>query len=263
MNEYCARNEKCRVCGSSEFDEILNLGTMPPANSFLKKEELETKELAFPLAAYVCQQCKLLQLLDRVHPQLLFRHYDYMTSASKPLADHFTAYGEELVRRFVRSQNDLVAEIGGNDAVLLGHIREKCRVLNIEPAGNIAEIARNRGVETIHDFFSRDLAGRILGSHGPAKVITANNVVAHIDDLDDLFEGVKELMGKDGVFVCEVHWVGNLIGDGGFDQIYHEHLSYFSLSTFIRLAELHGLFVFDVKLVPMHGQSLRLFGGAD
>ncbi len=251
----------CRICKSSDLIKIFDLGEMPLANAFLKKEDLDKPELKFPLAVYFCKNCGLLQLLDVVNPEILFRHYYYLTSTSKPLADHFVELGTDLVDRFIKSKNDLVLEIGGNDAILLDSIKNRCRVLNIEPAKNIAKISKEKGIDTIDEFFSVELAERIFREYGFAKVITASNVIAHIDNLKDVFEGVKILIGEEGVLVFEVHWVGNLmglVGIGGFDQIYHEHLSYFSLLSLERLISQFGLKIFDVKLIPIHGQSLQV-----
>ena len=251
----------CRICGGADFVKILDLGEMPPANSFLEKEDLDKPEKKFPLVVYFCKNCGLLQLLGVVSPDILFSNYDYLTSASKPLVEHFIKMAQELAGKFIKSKDDLVVEIGGNDAVLLESIKDKCRVLNIEPARNVAESSRQKGVETIDEFFSKKIAGDIFKKYGSAKIVVANNVMAHIDDIKDVFEGVKNLINEDGVFIFEVHWVGNLIGDGGFDQIYHEHLCYFSLTVLKNLVEQFGLKIFDVQLTPIHGESLRVFVG--
>ena len=257
-------NSHCRICRNTELEKILDMGEMPLANAFLKKEELDKIEHKFPLAAYYCEKCGLLQLLDIVNPEVLFRHYHYQTSTSAPLAEHFVELGRVVADNFIKSKDDLVIDIGGNDAVLLSSIKDKCRVLNVEPAKNIAEVAKGKGVDTIEDFFTKDLAERILKERGPARVITASNVVAHIDNLDDLFAGVKILIGEKGIFIFEVHWVANLLGlsgAGGFDQIYHEHLSYFSLMSLQKAASRFGFTIFDVQLIPIHGRSLRVFAG--
>jgi len=262
MKESFIHKTNCRVCKNSNLVKILDLGEIPLANSFLKKEDLDKPERKFPLVVYFCKECGLLQLLDVINPEILFRHYYYLTSTSKPLADHFVELGKNLVNRFVGSKNDLVIDVGGNDAVLLESIRNRCRVLNIEPARNIAEISKKKGIDTIDEFFSAELAKRIFKKYGSAKVITASNVIAHIDNLKDVFEGVKILMGDRGVFIVEVHWVANLLGlagIGSFDQIYHEHLSYFSLSAFRKLINKFSLEIFDVNLTPVHGQSLQVY----
>ncbi|TSC64315.1 MAG: C-methyltransferase [Parcubacteria group bacterium Gr01-1014_106] len=239
--------------------QVLDVGTMPPANSFLKKEERSKREASFPLRVSFCPSCTLLQLRDRVDPQYLFRHYAYMTSASKPLVDYFTEYGAELSRRFVTSENDLVVEIGGNDGPLLLALQNTCRVLNIEPARNIAQISHTKGIPTISEFFSEALAKKIVSEHGTATVLTGSNVFAHIDDMQDVFRGAKHLIGRTGVFAMEVHWVGNLIYEGGFDQIYHEHLCYYSLRALQFFARRFGLKVFHAEITRMHGATLRVF----
>ncbi|MCX6786156.1 MAG: class I SAM-dependent methyltransferase [Candidatus Komeilibacteria bacterium] len=259
MESEITRRLNCRICGQSNFTQILSLGAMPPANAFIKKEELAKEEKKYPLDVYYCHGCHLLQLLDIVNPALLFSHYDYLTSASKPLSEHFVNLGKELSNRFINSKNELFVEIGGNDGVMLHSLLGSCRVLNIEPALRIAEISRNSGVETLADFFSEDLAKEILAKYGQAKIVSGSNVFAHIDDLADLFKGVKILIGEDGIFVMEVHHVGNLIAEGGFDQIYHEHLSYFSLHSLKYFVEAMGLRVFDIVLTNIHGQSMQVY----
>jgi SAM-dependent methyltransferase len=261
MQKYLTKRDSCRVCASRKLTEFLDLGSMPPANSFLEQRDLGKPELTFPLKVYFCHNCSLVQLLDVVSPELLFGDYHYLTSASQPLADHFVKMGQELALRFTRSKDDLVVEIGSNDGTLLRAIGDKCRTLGVEPARNVAALAVENGIETINEFFSERIARQILKKYGSAKVVIANNVIAHIDNLHDIFSGAKALTGDGGVFVFEVHWVGNLIGDGGFDQIYHEHLSYFSLSALQRLVEQFGYKIFDAALMPIYGSSLRIYAG--
>ena len=257
----CVHKTQCRVCGKSQFVEILDLGAMPPANSFLMAHDLLQKERKFPLKVYFCNYCGLLQLRDVVNPSILFSHYDYFTSTSAPLARHFLEFGKQLAKKFIKAKDDLVLEIGGNDGILLSTIRNHCRVLNIEPAKNIAGVSRKNGIETINDFFTSALAENIFKKHGKARLIVANNVLAHIDDVRDVFRGVKMLLDDAGTFVFEVHWLGNLIGDGGFDQIYHEHVCYFSLSALQYLIQKSELVITDAELIPIHGQSLRVYVG--
>lgn len=253
--------ENCHSCNQFDLIKVLDLGEMPLANSFLKKEELSGQEQKFPLVAYFCNNCGLLQLSDIVDPELIFRQYSYLTSASKPLADHFVKAGNNFADRFVDSKDDLIVEIGGNDAVLLSAIKDRCKVLNIEPARNIAKISIEKGVETIDEFFNKKLAEKIIENYGHAKIVVANNVMAHIADIKSVLEGVKILIGDDGVFIFEVHWVDNLLGEGGFDQIYHEHIFYHSLFALNNLVKQFGLNIFDVELIPIHGQSMRVYVG--
>ena len=251
----------CRICGSPDLVKILDLGLTPPANSFLKKEDLEKEEQKFPLVVYFCKDCALVQLLGVVNPDLLFRHYSYLTSTSPSLAKHFVQSANILAKKFIKEKNDLAVEIGGNDGVLLKELKNHCVVLNVEPSKNVAELSRERGVETLNEFFTNKVAESVLKKYGASRLIVANNVMAHIDDIQDVFRGVFSLLSDDGAFVFEAHWVGNLIGDGGFDQIYHEHLCYFSLSPLMRLAEKCGMRIFDVELIPVHGESLRVYAG--
>lgn len=259
MSKDFIHKNNCRICDSDDFIKILDFDEMPLANAFLREENLEQEEKKLPLAVYFCKNCKLLQLLDVVNPEILFRNYDYLTSASKPLVEHFEKMANEIADNFIESNNDLVVEIGGNDGVLLNAIKHRCRILNIEPAQNILGILKQKEIETINEFFNVELAKKILEAYGSAQIIVANNVMAHIDDIKNVFEGIKTLISDNGVFVFEVHWVGNLIGDGGFDQIYHEHLSYYSLHALINLVKQFNLNIFDIELVPIHGQSMRVF----
>lgn len=266
MEKDFFRKKNCRICRNSNLIKILDLGKTPLANAFLRKKDLDKPEKKFPLDVYFCKNCGLLQLLDIVNPKILFRHYYYLSSTSKPLAEHFIELGKNLINRFIKSKNDLVIDIGGNDAVLLESIKKRCRVLNIEPASNIAKISKGKGIDTIEEFFGAKLAKIIFEKYGSARVITASNVIAQVDNLDDIFKGVKILLGDQGVFIVEVHWVANLMGltgVGGFDQIYHEHLSYFSLLAFEKLVSQFGLKIFDAKLIPVHGQSLQIYISKD
>lgn len=258
--EHFTLRKNCRVCGGMNLIKVLDLGSMPPANAFLKKEDFAVEE-SFPLTVLFCKDCFLLQVPEVIDAAILFKDYDYITSASKPLAEHFVEMGKVLKDRFISSKEDLMVEVGGNDGTLLGAIKDDCRVLNIDPAENIEALARERGVETMVAFFNQQIADAVRARYGGAKVVVANNVMAHIDDMRGIFSSVSSLLSDDGVFVFEVHWVGNLIGEGGFDQIYHEHLCYYSLLSLNTLVESAGLHIFDVEFVPIHGKSLRVFAG--
>lgn len=253
------QKKKCRICGNERLMPVLDLGSMPPANHFLRKSELRKPEPRFPLAVQFCNRCSLLSLRQVVDPRLLFGGYRYQTGASAPLVAHFEEEARMIARKFIRSKDDLVVEFGSNDGALLAELKGRCRVLGIDPAKNVAALARRRGVRTVTAFFGEKAATRLRREYGQAKVIIANNVFAHIDDLHDCMRGVALLLGKDGVFISESHWVGNLIGEGGFDQIYHEHLSYYSLHALARLAKMHGLVITHVELFPIHGASMRAY----
>jgi SAM-dependent methyltransferase len=250
--------KNCRICFGKNFHKIINLGEMPPANAFLGQDELKRAEEQFPLSLYFCNDCGLVQLRHVVDPEILFKNYHYQTSASAPLVKHFREMALEIASKHIKNADELVVEIGSNDGVLLENLKQSARVLGVDPDEKMAEIANSRGVPTLTGFFNKNTAKEILKNHGQAKVIVANNVLAHIDDLHSVIDGVKILLSGNGRFIFEAHWVGNLIGNGGYDQIYHEHLCYFSLHSISRLAKKFGLKVLDVALVPIHGESLKV-----
>lgn len=253
----------CGICGSPNIDQVLDLGSMPLANAFVHEEDLLSPELSFPLAVNFCNNCSALQLSHVVNGEILFKNYHYETSASRPLVEHLQALADEIVKKHTESPDDLVVEIGSNDGTLLSRIKDRSRVLGVDPAENIAKIASKNGVPTIVDFFTRKVAKRIKLEMGEARVIVANNVMAHMDDIRSVFSAVKELLSPKGKFIFEVHWVGNLITKGGFDQIYHEHVYYHSLNALKFLTDSLGLVITDVALVPIHGESLRVYVGRE
>lgn len=252
-------NTTCRICGGTDLVQVLDLGSMPPANAYVKKENLGKPEPAFPLVLYFCRTCSLAQLLDVVHQDILFKDYHFLTSASAPSVTHFKQYAEEAIRPYITSPNDLVIDIGGNDGVLLSFVKDYARVLNVDPADNLAPISLENGVPFYPAFFTSHTAKVILEKYGKAKVVVANNVFAHTDPLQDVFKGVAELIGEDGVFIFEVHWAKHFIEEGAFDQIYHEHLCFHSLHALQHLITASGMNIFDVQIVPMQGRSLRVF----
>lgn len=250
--------EACRVCGASRFAPVIDLGPMPLANSFLPREALERPEPRYPLTVIRCVDCGLVGLSVVVDPAEMFQTYLYVSGTSDTMRRHFAESAAEITRRFLHDES-LVVEIGSNDGTLLGAFPRGVRVLGIEPARNIAEIARGRGVPTEAEFFSAALAADVERRHGPADAMLGNNVVAHIDDLTDLMTGAGALLGPEGVFVFEVPGLLDLIERNAFDTVYHEHLSYFSLHTLARLAGRHGMAVFDVERLGVHGGSMRVF----
>ncbi len=251
------KRKTCRACLSKKLLPILSLGKQPLANAFLTKAQLKKREATFPLAIEFCPKCTMMQLSHVVDPAILFANYHYLTSASAPLIAHFHAFAEKISASYISTKEDLVVEIGSNDGTLLSALKDSCRVLGVDPAKNVAKRAQAMGVPTVTAFFSEKVARQIVKKEGNAQVIVANNVIAHIDDLDDVFMGVRELLSGSGVFLFEAHWLGNLIGKGGFDQIYHEHLSYFSLHAVQALAARSDMIVTDVEIVPIHGESIR------
>lgn len=256
--ERCRRVDRCRVCRGSSFDLVLSLGDMPLANAFVAPDTGEREE-RFPLDVMLCRSCGLVQLSVVVRPDVLFRHYLYASSASPPLVEHFADLADELVRRFAPAKS-LVVEIGSNDGVLLRPLAAcGVRVVGVEPATNLAQVANAAGLETWNDFFGSELAGRLVRERGPAKAVLASNVLAHIDDLSNVLQALDTLLDSDGVFVAEFPYLGDLLERVEYDTIYHEHLSYFSLAPIERLFGAAGMELFDVRRLNIHGGSLRIF----
>ncbi|TSC70640.1 MAG: C-methyltransferase [Parcubacteria group bacterium Gr01-1014_46] len=261
MSQSVYKKEICGMCEGTGLVPVLDLGEMPVSNAFLKKEDLNLREPFYPLSVQVCTNCKSLQLVHIVPSELIFKNYSYTTGASKPLVEHFHRLADDIAENHIENQNELVIEIGSNDGSLLSRLKGKTRILGIDPADNIAKLAEDNSVPTRVDFFDSKLAEDILHNEGPAKVIVANNVMAHINNIKDVFTGVKILLSPKGQFIFEVHWVGNLLTDGGFDQIYHEHFYYHSLHSLKHLIDSLGMVVRDVKSIPIHGESIRVYVG--
>jgi len=252
-------NTACRICGGADLVKVLDLGSTPPANAYLTEEDLTKPESSYPLVLYFCRSCSLAQLLDVVHQDILFKNYHFLTSASTPSVEHFRRYAEEEIRSRVTSPDDLVVDIGGNDGILLSFVKDYARVLNVDPADNLAPISEGNGVPFYPAFFTSQTADDILATYGKAKVVVANNVFAHTDPLKDVFKGIAKLIGDDGTFIFETHWARHFVEEGAFDQIYHEHLCFHSLYALRHLIETADISIFDVHIVPMQGRSLRVF----
>ena len=254
------KETECRICSGQDLVLVLDLGNQPLANAFIKKEDLEKSENRFPLRLYLCRNCHLLQLLDIVDKEYLFKEYLYLTSASKPIVDHFKTYASEIYDEFLKVLDEpLVIEIGSNDGSLLKEFQKfGTNVLGIEPAKNIAKIANDVGVPTKNIFLSFDAAKKI-SSEQRASVIIANNVLGHIEDLKEFIKCIRVLLDDNGIFVFEIPHLLDLMQKLEFDTVYHEHLSYFSLKPLISLMNEFDLELFDVKKQKVHGGTIRAF----
>lgn len=254
------RRSRCRICDSSDLEPFLTLGPTPLANAFLRSPDEFAAERWYPLDLYFCRECSLMQLVDVVNPEVLFRHYLYVTGTSTTMAAHNRAYAQALVDRLGLVASDLVAEAASNDGSLLRCFASHgVRTLGIEPARNLAAEAASCGIETVGEFFTAALARDLRAAQGPARVVAANNVLAHVDDVRDFMLGCRELVADDGLITIEVPYVGELIDRIEYDTIYHEHFSYFSITSLLRLCECTGLHVVDIDRLPVHGGSLRLY----
>ncbi|WP_026098147.1 class I SAM-dependent methyltransferase [Kamptonema formosum] len=251
----------CRSCGKSGLQPVLSLGQMPLANALLAAEQLPAAEPTYPLDLIFCPHCALLQISETVPPQLLFREYCYFSSFSDTALQHAEALVGRLVAERGLSSNSLVVEIASNDGYLLQYYRQKgVPVLGIEPAVNIARVAEaERGIPTLCEFFGSELGENLKDKGKQADVIHANNVLAHVADLNGFVAGIGHLLKDGGIAAIEVPYVKDLIDKVEFDTIYHEHLCYFSLTALTELFHRHGLRVADVERVSIHGGSLRLF----
>jgi len=252
----------CRVCHGESLIKFLDLGFTPLADDFLPPDRLHEPEVYYPLEVFVCNDCGLVQLGYVVPPQILFqRDYPYVSSITETGREHFYSLAKEVCLRFRLGSNDLVIDVGSNVGVLLQGFKEQGvnNVLGIEPAGNICEIARQAGIETISEFLSEELALEIVKSRGKARIVTGTNVVAHINDHHAMVRALDVLLVEKGVFIFEAPYLVNMIDNLEYDTIYHEHLSYLSVKPVRRLFNQFGMEVFDVKEVSIHGGSLRYF----
>ncbi len=251
---------KCRSCGELLSSTFADLGMSPLANSYLKAAQLNQMERFYPLHALVCGSCFLVQLEEEAKAEEIFSDYAYFSSFSDSWLEHARKYTETVTERFGLNPKSRVVEIASNDGYLLQYfVAKKIPVLGIEPAANVAEEAKKRGIPTEVRFFgeatARDLAAR--GNH--ADLIVANNVLAHVPDLNGFVGGLKVLLAANGVATLEFPHLMRLIEENQFDTIYHEHFSYFSLIALRRLFERHGLRIFDVEELSTHGGSLRIY----
>ncbi len=250
----------CRVCNNQNLKNILDLGNQPLANSFLRKEDLDKPEPSYPLNLVFCNNCGLVQLDFVVSPELMFKNYLWVSGTSDTVPMHFQQLVEEAVRIVNTNKNSLVVDIGSNDGTLLkGFKKLGVKTLGVEPATNIAELAEQSGIETVNDFFNSKTAEQIVKERGKAEIITATNVVAHINDSYDLLTGVNALLEDDGTFIIEVPYLADMIQNNEFDTAYHEHLSYFTVRPLVELFKRFDLKIFDVKRFPIHGGTIRVY----
>ncbi len=252
-------NRACRICKSKRLTKFLDFGRQPLANSFIKERSDFAREKKYPLAVFFCHDCNLVQLRHVVDKKELFSEYIYFTSGMPRISNHFREYAQDVIERFLEP-DDFVIEIASNDGILLKFFKDNnFRILGIDPAANIAKVAESLGVKTDVAFFSQKKAVEILKKHGQAKVILANNVVAHINDHHDLAAGINVLLDKDGVFIFEAPYLVDMFQNLTYDTIYHEHLSFLAVRPLIHLFGQFYLEFFDIEIHPVQGQSIRGF----
>jgi predicted TPR repeat methyltransferase len=260
VSAYPTTLPRCRLCGTGLEHTVVDLGMSPLCESFLTAEELNEMEAFYPLHVRICGECLLAQLEAYVAAETIFRHYAYFSSYSTSWVEHARTYAERMTERLGLGPESLVVELASNDGYLLQHfVAHGIPSLGIDPAANVAEAARARGVETLVEFFDPRLASELAESGRRADLIVANNVLAQVPSLNDFVEGMRILLAPEGTATIEVPHLVRLVEGLQFDTIYHEHYSYFSFHSLVELFGRNDLEVFDVEELPSHGGSLRVF----
>jgi 2-polyprenyl-3-methyl-5-hydroxy-6-metoxy-1,4-benzoquinol methylase len=252
--------QPCRFCGAELRQTFVDLGMSPLCETYPSPDELNCGETYYPLHVYVCEECFLVQLEQYESPESIFSDYAYFSSYSDSWLKHSKEYCDKMIARFGLDAQSSVTEVASNDGYLLQYfVQRGVPVLGIEPAGNVAKVAVEKGVPTLVRFFGTHLARELAAEGHCADVVLGNNVLAQVPDLNDFVEGLKILLKPNGVLTLEFPHLLRLIERNEFDTIYHEHFSYFSLLTTVRVLESHGLSVFDVEELVTHGGSLRVY----
>jgi hypothetical protein len=250
---------RCLSCGSDDLAMVLSLGSTPLANAFVDPRKKDAPEPSYPLELWFCGSCFLLQLAERVPPEILFKDYVYMTGTSKTMERHHEALVLAHVRRLGLGEESLVVDIASNDGSLLKvFARQGARTLGIEPASNLARIARDAGIDTIDRFFDVSCALSVVADYGNADLVCANNVLAHVPDLHGFLTGCRTLLGTSGMLSVEVPYLAPLVDHLEYDTVYHEHLSYFSVLALDNAFRRAGLGIVDIEHVPVHGGTVRV-----
>jgi 2-polyprenyl-3-methyl-5-hydroxy-6-metoxy-1,4-benzoquinol methylase len=250
----------CRFCATPLRTTFVDLGMSPLCQSHIEPEQINHMEPFYPLRAWVCGKCFLVQLEEYVAPADIFSQYSYFSSYSDSWIEHAKRYTELMVRRLELHAGSSVMEIASNDGYLLQHfVRAGIKCLGIEPAANVAEVAVAKGIPTTVQFFGKQAAERIAGQFGRPDLLLGNNVLAHVPDINDFVGGMRLLLNAGGVITMEFPHLLQLMDQNQFDTIYHEHFSYLSFSTVERIFRSHGLVLFDVEELPTHGGSLRIY----
>jgi len=265
VTEAQTQTKKCAFCGSTALTEVIDFGDVAIAGAFLKKENI-ANEKKYPLVVVFCDDCYAVQVRDHIDPKILFETDYYFSSAIKTLRDHFAEYAKEVVERFLPNPNDSkTLEFGSNDGVLLKPVADQGvgTVIGIDPATNIVESIDVDQLVLINDFFNVPAAKNIVEKYGNVDLVMANNVFAHITDINGTTEAVREVLTDDGVFIFEVHYLGKILEEMQYDFIYHEHIYYYSLLALENHLARHGMVIFDLKHIPIHGGSIRYYAAKE
>ncbi|MGB7542992.1 MAG: class I SAM-dependent methyltransferase [Burkholderiales bacterium] len=252
------KRDTCRLCEGRNLELALPLTPTPLADSYVPAKLLDKAQEVYPLDLYLCRDCGHVQLLDVVHPEVIYYDYIYETKSSLGLVEHFRQYADEVLARVKPPQGALVVDLGSNDGSLLGFFKQRgMRVLGIDPAREIARRATEVGIETLPELYTRELARKLRSERGAAAIVTANNLFANVDELGSFTDAIRDLLAPDGVFIFEsfylVDWIQHMV----FDFTYHEHLSYFSAKPLAKFFQRHGMELIDALRVPTKGGSVR------
>src|SRR4051812_11048639 len=250
---------ECRVCSSRHLEEFLDLGDQPHCDSLLRPDDLKNKEPYYPLQLCFCHDCTTVQINYTVPKETMFGEYLYVSGTTETLRNHFKSTTEKLISLLGLKAGDLVVDIGSNDGTWLACYQPYgISTLGIDGAKNLAEMANARGVETWAKFFNADVARDIISQKGQAKLVTAAGVFFHLEELHSVTAGIAELIRDGGVFCVQAISLGEMLKFNQFDQVYHEHLTYWTIKSLDRLFAMHGLEIFSAELLPIHGGSLEL-----
>ncbi len=260
MKSQADKSFCCAFCDSGRMSEVIDFGEVALAGGFLKREQFDA-EKKFPLRVHYCHDCHAVQVVDVVPADVLFNNYFYFSSSIGTLRDHFSDYAAEVTSRFLEPEKSTVLEFGCNDGVLLRPLADQGirAVIGVDPAKNVVATIDDPRVRVVNDFFTEAVADKIVAEHGHVDMIMANNVYAHIPDIQGTTRAIAKALSDDGVFVFEVHYLDKVVSEMQYDMIYHEHLYYYSLLSAMKHFERYGMMVFDIKQVPIHAGSIRFY----
>jgi len=251
--------DRCQICGSEDLQPVAFFGYMPPVNEMCAVDSVPEEQPSYPLGLLHCGNCELVQIGLSIDPVVLFPpSYPYTSGTTRILRENFADLARQCADVIGLKSDDLIVDIGSNDGTLLSNFASNHRVLGIEPT-DVGGIARDRGIDTLQRYFSHEVAKEVRQSYGTAKVVTAANCFAHIENVHPIVEGILELISDDGVFVSESHYLIGLLDTLQYDTVYHEHLRHYTVRSLANLLGMHGLEVFHVEKIPTHGGSIRVF----